>query len=193
MRLLVALFCVLAICAGPRVLAQEPTPAPTEAPPADPHTYDDAAMHFQAPADFKLLGEHHIQLKDVADPAIVAAWVKQQGDPNERDLYITVEAYSGDASGYELTAENAIRNKIDDAFVDHKEQLTTNNGMPAFFMAISYGSGFDARKQYQLVWSDGQRGVTVALVGPTGELTEKEARAVLLTNVTAVLYPPGRE
>ena len=40
--------------------------------------------------------------------------------------------------------------------------MTLLNGMPAYFVEVAYGSGFDARKEYAIVWADGQRGIVLS-------------------------------
>ena len=63
------------------------------------------------------------------------------------------------------------------------------NGMPAYFVEVAYGSGFDARKEYAIVWADGQRGIV--LVGNAVEwaMRAPTKRKPLLKQVTAVRYP----
>ena len=50
--------------------------------------------------------------------------------------------------------------------------MTLLNGMPATFVEVAYGSGFDARKEYAIVWADGQRGVVLV-----GNGTHRRRRA----------------
>jgi hypothetical protein len=62
------------------------------------------------------------------------------------------------------------------------------NGMPAYFVEVAYGAGFDARKEYAIVWADGQRGIVLAETSRIGDASADEAREVL-KQVTAVRYP----
>lgn len=62
------------------------------------------------------------------------------------------------------------------------------NGMPAYFVEVAYGSGFDARKEYAIVWADGQRGIVLSETSRMGDASDDEARR-LLKQVTAVRYP----
>jgi hypothetical protein len=180
----------LVLCTATMARAQG-VPAPTPAPASDQHVYDDPAMHFTAPGDYYLLGRAMVDSKTLEGPTQVAMWAKFPGQPNQRTIVITLEPYEGTLAGYEVNFENTLREKIDGVFVDHKERTTTSNGMPAFWIQITAGSGFDSHRQYQYVWYDGLRGVSVSISGRLGELDENEAKAAL-KNIAAVVYPVGR-
>ncbi len=66
--------------------------------------------------------------------------------------------------------------------------MTLLNGMPATFVEVAYGSGFDARKEYAVVWADGQRGVVLEETTRIGDTSSEQAKEVL-KQVTAVAYP----
>ena len=188
---LLALFAasLLAFGGSHRAVAQDDTPAPY--PSADPHTYDDPAMHFEAPKDYYLIARRVIAAADLGDSQVVAAWVKSPNTQDQRMLAISVEQYEGNVDQYETNVENEVRTKIDDALVANKKRTQTPNGMPAYFLSITSGSGFDGKKIYELIWSDGTRGVTIAISGRLGSLEEAEARAAV-SNVSAVRYPNAR-
>ncbi|HVS47026.1 MAG TPA: hypothetical protein VMS32_10230 [Verrucomicrobiae bacterium] len=171
------------------VRAQEATPQAS--PSTDPHTYDDPAMHFEAPKEYFLVERRVISPDDLGDPQIVAMWVKNPGRQDLRTLTISVEQYNGNVDQYETSVENDVRAKIDGAIIANKTRTTTPNGMPAYFMSITSGSGFDGQKQFELVWSDGLRGVSIVVAGRLGDLKEAEARTAV-GNVSAVRYPIGR-
>jgi hypothetical protein len=186
----IALSALVAIVLGSShsVRAQD-TPQPY--PSADPHTYDDPAMHFEAPKDYYLVERRLLSVDDLGDPQTVAVWVKNPGRQDLRTLTISMEQYTGDVDQYETNVSNDVRTKIDDAIVANKVRTTTPNGMPAYFLSITSGSGFEGQKQYELIWSDGVRGVSITVSGRLGDLQADEARATV-ANVSAVRYPSGR-
>ena len=161
------------------LVAAVPTPAPSPTP--DPYVYNDTAMHFEAPRDYYALGQQQVDS------------TKLDGQQNQRTLTISLEPYDGgtDSTGYEVYVENELRGKIDGVFIGSKEAVRLTNGMPAYFMSVTAGSGFDAQKFYQEVWFDGVRGVTISLAGRLGEITDKEAKDAF-KNASATLYPVGR-
>jgi hypothetical protein len=55
---------------------------------------------------------------------------------------------------------------------------------------VAYGSGFDSRKEYAVVWADGARGIVLSVTSNVGELGADRAKA-MLHDVTAVRYPLG--
>lgn len=172
------------------LLAASPAPVPT--PTSDPHTYDDPAMHFRAPAAYLLAGRQQVDSTKLEKPTTVAIWVKFPGQPNQRTLQISLQPYSGrDIDQFETNLENDLREQVDGVFVSQKQHFSLKNGMPAMFMAISSGSGFNAIRVYQVIWFDGLRGVTISLQGRLGEVTESEAKETM-SDVTAVAYPVGR-
>ncbi|MDQ2992993.1 MAG: hypothetical protein M3R30_09280 [Candidatus Eremiobacteraeota bacterium] len=189
-----SLFASLIILALVGAAPETPAPAPTATPVGyvNPHTYDDPAMHFEAPADYIFGGKQEVDSTKIDGPTVVAIWGKFPGQANQRVLKITIEPYEGkDVTGYEVSTENGLRGKIDGVFIGSKAPMTLTNGMPAYFMSITAGSGFNAMKIYQVIWFDGLRGVALSLSGRLGELTEAEARATL-KNASAVRYPRGR-
>jgi hypothetical protein len=63
--------------------------------------------------------------------------------------------------------------------------------MPAYFVEVAYGSGFEARKEYAIVWADGQRGIVLSETTRIGDASAQEALRVL-KQVTAVRYPASQ-
>jgi len=167
-------------------------PAPSPAPTYDPRNYDDEAMHFRAPADYVLGGRQAVDSTKIDKATTVAVWAKFPGQVNQRTLTISLEPYDGkDVTGYEVYAENELRGQIDGVFIGSKSPMTLTNGMPAYFLSVTAGSGFDATKIYEVIWYDGLRGVTISVRGRLGEITEAEAKAVL-HDASAVRFPRGR-
>jgi hypothetical protein len=63
--------------------------------------------------------------------------------------------------------------------------------MPAMFVEMTSGEGFNVQKAYVLLWADGQRGVALVLMTQLNDISADTARQ-LLSDVTAVRYPVGR-
>ena len=167
--------------------AWTPTPKPL-----NPHEYNDAAMHFEAPPNWGLVGYRVLKLSELGDdPQVVAGWAStDRGKPQA--IVISQQAFTGDTSSFESRYENDIRQQFANILVKTKERTSLLNGMPAYFLDMSYGEGFDTRKQYTLLWSDGSRGVSISVTGRIGEIDGASAKK-LISNVSAVRYPYGRE
>jgi hypothetical protein len=167
------------------LLAQvaEPTPTP------DPHVYSDPAMTYTAPADAILLGRQPVPLDQLSqDLQTVAAWVVHPGSENVQEIQIQMEAYSGAPDQWESQFESQTHGNQEGTLIRNKTPMTLLNGMPAYFVEVAYGSGFDARKEYAIVWADGERGVVLSETATVGVGSAEEARD-LLKQATAVRYP----
>jgi hypothetical protein len=167
------------------LLAQvaEPTPTP------DPHVYTDPAMTYTAPADAILVGRQPVSLDQLGqDLQTVAAWVVHPGDENARTIQIQMEAYSGAPDQWEGQFESQTHGNQEGTLIKNKTAITLENGMPAYFVEVAYGSGFDARKEYAIVWADGQRGIVLSETSAVGASSAEEARQ-MLKQATAVQYP----
>lgn len=183
------LVCAAMIGSPLALLAQDATPAPT---PADWMVYEDAAMHFQAPPGFRPVGQRQIDAQKLTDdPEIVAGWVYPDKD-HPRRLVIQQEFFEGDYKAFQSEFEGQLRDKVDDPFFKNKQDTKLRNGMPAEFMEMSSGSGFNVQKFYILLWADGQRGVAITLQAQLNDLSG-DAALRLMSNVTAVRYPVGRD
>ncbi|HET9029001.1 MAG TPA: hypothetical protein VFN49_02405 [Candidatus Aquilonibacter sp.] len=166
--------------------AQEATPTP----PANPMVFDDPAMHFVAPDGYKPLGQRQIDVDHLSDdPQVVAAWVEPGGRPKE--LLIQQQAFDGTLDGFVSNYTQFIRNTFSDAQVRDNRPVSLKNGMPAMYLDATMGSGFGTTKLYAVAWIDGQRGVVISVKALIGELDEKAALK-LLSNASAVRYPPNR-
>lgn len=165
------------------------TPTPT---PINPHEYNDAAMHFDAPPAWRLVGYRVLPLSALGDDLqVVAGWTN--GDANRpQAITISQESFEGNVSNFETRFENDMRQQYDNILVKSKAPTTLLNGMPAYFLDMSYGEGFTARKQFALLWADGSRGVAISVMGRVGEIDAATAKK-LISNVSAVRYPFGRE
>lgn len=170
-------------------LAPVPTPSP------DPHTYSDLAMNFRAPDNMLLLGRKPLPLKALTGQMqIVAVWRTQPGKGRDWVITLAMESFPGrpNPAGWDTSYENELREQIDGLFVRGKTPTTLKNGMPAMFLDLSYGEGFNSRKQFAYVWNDGERGVSLSITGGLGDITTGEAKKAL-AETNAVLYPIDRE
>ncbi len=177
-----AMALVLAYAAA-RAQIVQPTPSP------DPHTYTDAAMNFTAPPEAVLVGRRELALKDLTDDLQpVAQWVLHPGKEDARFIAIQMESYEGAPSQWEGQFESQTHNSQDGSLIRNQTAMGLLNGMPAHFVEVTYGSGFDSHKEYAIVWADGLRGVVLSLTSRTGDVGTDEAKKIL-QNVTAVRYP----
>ncbi|MGC9993503.1 MAG: hypothetical protein ABSD52_14080 [Candidatus Cybelea sp.] len=177
---------LLTVASGTRVLAQVPPP-PTPTP--DPQTYSDPGMNFTAPADAVLVKRQDIPLAQLGDDLQpVALWVLNAGKEDARTITLSMEGYTAEPSQWEGQFESQTHGAQEGTLIRNKTPMTLLNGMPATFVEVAYGSGFDAKKEYAVVWADGQRGIVLAETTRMGDGSDEEARRVL-KQVTAVRYP----
>ncbi|MFZ0031453.1 MAG: hypothetical protein WBE79_06130 [Candidatus Cybelea sp.] len=181
--LLLAALLALSCATSVRAQVVEPTPAP------DPRTYTDPAMTFTAPANAYLIARQVLppsQLSQDLQP--VAAWVLNPGKEDARTIQLSMEAFDGAPEQWESQFESQTHSSQDGTLIRNKTPMALLNGMPAYFVEVAYGSGFDAKKEYAIVWADGQRGIVLSEVTRLGDATADEAKEVL-KQVTAVRYP----
>jgi hypothetical protein len=181
--LLLTALLALSCAASVRAQVVEPTPSP------DPHTYTDPAMNFTAPADAVLVARQVAapnQLGDDLEP--VAVWVLHPGKEDARTIQLSMEAFDGAPGQWESQFESQTHSSQDGTLIRNKTPMALLNGMPAYFVEVAYGSGFDAKKEFAIVWADGQRGIVLSETSRLGDATAEEAKEVL-KQVTAVQYP----
>lgn len=177
---------LLGLNRGAPVLAQVPPP-PTPAP--DPHTYTDPGMTFTAPPDAYLAARREVSLNELGDDLeTVATWVLRPGQEDVRTIQLAMEAFNGPPNQWEAQFESQTHSSQDGALIKNQTPMTLLNGMPATYVEVAYGSGFDARKEYAITWADGERGVVLAETARLGDVSAEEAREAL-KQVTAVRYP----
>jgi hypothetical protein len=195
-RTILAAVALLGSLAFPWVARADDTPA------ASPLTYNDPAMHYQAPDGWTK--------RDVGggpasgdDPQVVAMWVKAFSHSDPRTITITVQPLEGDLDAAQSQMETQLRNAgsgggggDDDngggVFFDRKDKITLSNGMPARYLKVSTGSGAGAMARlYQYLVVDGKRMIVLTYAGRDGYFGDKDALDALST-LTVVLYPPGR-
>ena len=183
------LFALFLIAGAAPTFAQIPPP-PTPTP--DPHTYSDPAMNFTAPPDAVLLARQEIPLQQLgSDLQPVAAWVLRPGKEDARTITLSMEAFEGPPDQWEGQFESQTHTSQEGTLIRNKAPMTLLNGMPAYFVEVAYGAGFDAKKEYAIVWADGQRGIVLSETARLGDASADEARRVL-KQVTAVRYPFGQ-
>lgn len=171
------------------VLAQVPPP-PTPTP--DPHTYTDPAMTFTAPADAVLVARQEAPLSALGqDLQPVAVWLLHPGKEDVRTIQLAMEAFGGPPDQWEGQFESQTHSSQDGTLIRNKTPMTLLNGMPATFVEVAFGSGFDARKEFAIVWADGQRGIVLSETARLGDTSADEAREAL-KQVTAVRYPENQ-
>lgn len=180
---------MLALASGTSAVAQLPPP-PEPAPSSDPHVYTDPAMTYTAPPDAVLVGSvPKFNMGELtADLQTIAQWVIRPGQEDSRTIQILMEAYNGPPDQWEGQFESQTHNTQDSALIRNKAPMTLLNGMPAYYVEVATGSGFDAQKEYAVVWADGQRGIVLALTTRMGDTSPDLAKEVL-KQVTAVQYP----
>jgi hypothetical protein len=180
---------LLAFAAAAPVAAQIPPP-PTPSP--DPHTYSDPAMDYTAPPEAVLVGRQQASPDQLGeDLQTVAIWVLRPGQEDSRTIQLAMESYTGAPDQWEGQFESQTHGAQDGTLIRNKTPITLLNGMPAYFVEVAYGSGFDARKEYAIVWADGQRGIVLSETTRMGDASAQEARRVL-KQVTAVRYPASQ-
>ena len=168
------------------LLAQVAQPTPE----SDPHVYTDPAMTFTAPESAVLVNHQYVPLSELSeDLQPVAAWVINPGKEDARTITLAMEAFSGPPDQWEAQFESQTHSGSGNGIlIRNKTPMSLLNGMPAYFVEIAYGEGFDARKQFAIVWADGQRGIVLSETTRLGDASSDEAREVL-KQVTAVRYP----
>jgi hypothetical protein len=190
----IAVAALLAMSILPAGALRAQVPAPSATPEPDPHVYEDLGMRVRVPSPAVLVGYRRLPLKALGDdPATIAAWVIDPGKEDMQTVQLQMEAYNaGPLEGFESTFEDETRPQLEGALVKDKTQVTLKNGMPAYWLSITFGSGFDSKKTYAYIWVDGSRGVILSITGRIGEIDAAKAHA-MLDDVEAVRYPAERE
>lgn len=155
----------------------------------DPRTYTDPAMTFTAPANAYLVARQVLPPNELSqDLQPVAEWVMNPGKEDARTIQLSMEAFDGPPEQWESQFESQTHSSQDGTLIRNKTPMALLNGMPAYFVEVAYGSGFDAKKEFAIVWADGQRGIVLSEITRLGDATAEEAKEVL-KQATAVRYP----
>jgi len=174
---------LLGMTAVLRAQVPEPTPTP------DPHSYTDPAMNFTAPPEAYLMGRREVDVRQLGqDLEPIARWVVRPGKENAAFIDLSMEGYDGPPDQWEAQFESQTHGGGSGVLIKNKTPMSLLNGMPATFVEVTTGEGFDSRKEYAVVWGDGARGVVLSVTARMGDVSADEAKA-MLKNVTAVRYP----
>lgn len=164
-----------------------PTPAPTVS-----FAFEDAALHFAPSKAFLRMPAAGPKWQEATRLTPMAAWVRDYGKEQQQTIVLAMEVWDGTSlDGWEAQFENEIRQQIDGVFVSSKKQTKLGNGMPAYFLKLSYGEGFSSMRQFVYVYLDGRRGVALSMTGRLGELDDDKAKDAM-KDLIAVAYPYGR-
>ncbi|HTA40570.1 MAG TPA: hypothetical protein VK760_15915, partial [Candidatus Acidoferrales bacterium] len=168
--------------------AAQPTPTPM-----DPHLYVDPGLEFQAPPEAYLAGRRILPAAALGeDLQPVAIWAIYPGKPEVRVLKIEMESFPNNPTQWEGQFESQMHGAQDGVLFKNRTPMQLTNGMPATFVEITYGNGFDAKKEYAVVYADGSRGVVISVTGRIGEANSEESKKWML-NAKAVRYPIDRD
>jgi hypothetical protein len=169
-------------------------------------TYNDAGMHFEAPAGWESVpvtanpeengnpdgaggGGGGGGNSDDATP--IAAFVYHRGKSDQVAILIKTAPFEGGVDDYDVTHNSAVR-KDGDAFIAKNEKITLANGMPAYFVKVNSGNeaGHYLETLEYLV-CDGTRSIEISYVGGEGTFDEAKARSVF-SSLYVVAYPTHR-
>jgi hypothetical protein len=183
-----AIFLLLAAFAPVTALHAQMPPPPTPSP--DPHVYSDRGMNFTAPPEAVLVGRRYVSPTELSnDLQTVAVWALHPGKDDMRTIQISMESFTGAPDQWEGQFESQMHNAGGSGLlIRNKTPMALLNGMPASFVEVTSGSGFTSRKEFAVVWADGQRGIVLAESSRLGDANSEEAKTVL-RNATAVRYP----
>ena len=183
---------LLALCAISFARAGATNSVP---PPAtlDQRTYNDPAMHYVAPAGVVLVEMRPIPYQSAAHMTPVAVWGVDVGHSHARIISISYERFSdGSLRGFYATYVNELRSASHGGMFVRRKNATLVNGMPAYWVKVSSGNGFNQMRSYAYIWYDGVRGVVLSEEARAGNIGERQAKHDL-AGASAVAYPVGRD
>lgn len=154
---------------------------------ADPPAYADRALTFAPPANFEAVPVQPVDLAEQAHLSTVAAFVRNRGREDQLTIVIMMELFGGTLNDFATVVENEFRGQIDGLFVSKRDATRLPNGMPAYWLKLAFGEGFDSMQQYLYAAVDGRRGVVVSVTGHLGVINEDGAKEVL-KNLALVVY-----
>jgi hypothetical protein len=185
--LAILVIALAALCPAAPSYAQDAAPTPT--PPGDTHTYTDPGMSFTAPPDAVLVGRNDVPVNRLGgELEPIAAWVLHPGKEDARMIQLQMEAFDGPPDQWEGQFESQTHSGSNGTLIRNKTPMSLSNGMPAYFVEVAYGEGFDAKKEFAIVWADGMRGIVLSETTRLGDASPEEAKEVL-KQATATRYP----
>lgn len=184
-----ALLVLLAAASALPAHAQVPEPTPTP----NPMVYTDMGMEFTAPPGAVPLGQRQLNpLTLPEDLTPVALWAVKPGTNDMRLIQIQMEQFQNPPYQWEAQFESQMHNSGGSGvLIKGKTPMALQNGMPATFVEITSGNGFDAKKEYAIVWADGTRGIALSVTAKVGVSSAEEAKEYL-KNASAVRFPVDR-
>jgi hypothetical protein len=153
-----------------------------------PAPYTDRALHFAPPSTYESVPVPAVDISEQAHLSTIAAYVRNRGREDQLTIVIMMELFPGPLQDFESTVENELRSQIDGLFVSKKTVTHLPNGMPAYWLKLAFGEGFDSMQEYMYAAVDGRRGVTVAITGHLGVISEDAAKDAL-KDLALVVYP----
>ncbi len=155
-------------------------------------TYDDPAIHYVAPEGVTFVGRREVPYQDASHMTPVAIWGFDVGKSKARIISISYERFSnGSLRGFYATYINEMRSSSGSGTFIRRKNAVLANGMPAYWLKISTGDGFNQMRSYAYVWYDGVRGVVLSEEARAGNISERQAKRDL-AGASAVAYPVGR-
>jgi hypothetical protein len=155
---------------------------------ADNLSYDDPAVHFNAPD-----GWTRFDIPPGApEEAPVAVFHKEFGKYDTRVISLKIQKFDDNLDRLMQGHESDLRSNSDGLFVEKKVRITLSNGMPAYLYkyTLTRDSGGTVRV-YEYLAVDGKRSIDLSYSGRGGSFEDKDAIDAL-NALTVVLYPEGR-
>ncbi|GAC1658085.1 MAG: hypothetical protein NVS9B12_10420 [Vulcanimicrobiaceae bacterium] len=166
--------------------AVAPARADQTPPPLSP-IYDDPAIHFEPAKDWVRVPMAPVDLSERDKLAPIAVYVHNFRKEDEQHLVLEMEPFGGLVDPWESNLENELRAQYEGVLI-RKQRTRLANGMPAFWLNLTSGSGFSTIKIFGYAVSDGRRGIFMAVQGRLGLIDENDAKAAL-ASLAVVLYP----
>ena len=164
---------------------QDETPAPTTP------IYDDAAVHFEPAKDWIRVPYASAAGDDSGGKLQpVAFYIHNPGKENQQKMILEMEPFRSPVAEWESSLENEFRAQFEGALI-RKSETKLANGMPAYWINLTFGSGFSTQKLYGYAVADGRRGIFMGVIGRLGLIDENEIK-VALGGLKVVLYPRWR-
>jgi len=158
---------------------------------ADPLSYDDPAVHYNAPAGWERLPDQPRDANDSSAPVAIG-FGQDVGRPNQKTISLIISPFQGTLDSLLSTHESELRNSADGTFIDKALKVTLQNGMPAYWLRVSLSSDQGrGLRRFEYVAYDGERSIVLAYTARLGEADEKDAQAAL-SSLYVVLYPHRR-
>jgi hypothetical protein len=159
---------------------------------ADDLSYDDPGMHYRAPD-----GWQRVPIGDAAgaDGAPTAVFVLRASKNQPRAVTITIDDYDGTLAEYASSHERDVRQHAGDngaVLVERNDLTKLPNGMPVVYLVWTLSTDTGAPlKNYEYLFIDGQRSVSVKYSGYASDIGDADAAATL-KSLYAVAYPKKR-